>query len=126
MKTKLNQLFSKSVNQIKQLLQSLDLKFQNLIPNPKIRKVLYITVASLFGFMFFLILLGLILSPFSNRNNPGGFILNKPQIVVPSPISEVNRREDQKKLLELRNKIMDLKFPESILTIPAIESDLTI
>lgn len=118
MKTKLNQ--------IKLLLQKMDLKFQNLIPNPKLRKILYISFASLFGFMFLLILLGLILSPFVKRGNSEGFILNKPQIIAPSPTTEVKIREDQKKLLELRNKIKDLKFPESILTIPTFENKLTI
>lgn len=114
------------LNQIKPLLQKMDLKFQGLIPNPKLRKILYISISALFGFMLFIILLGIILSPFLKRSAPDGFILKKPQIVAPSPVSENKMREDQKRLLELKNKIKDLRFPESILTIPMLESNISI
>ena len=118
--------FDDMLKNIKPKLNLLDKKFESLIPNPKLRKVLYISVISLFGFMFFLILLGLILSPFANKNNSIGFTLNKPKIVAPSPVSEINMRDDQKKLLDLKNRIKDLRFPESLLTIPTIESKLSL
>jgi hypothetical protein len=118
------------LNSLKQALSPkllvLDSKFQSLIPNPKLRKILYISVLGLFGFMFLLIMLGIILSPFRNKNVSNGLTLTKPKIVVssPEPIKELN--ETQKELLNIENKIKDLKFPESILTIPAIESKITI
>ncbi|HCR35979.1 hypothetical protein A2130_00440 [Candidatus Woesebacteria bacterium GWC2_33_12] len=114
------------INKITPRLQILDLKFQNLIPNPKLRKVLYYATGGLFGFMFLLILLGLILSPFMKRGNSVGFILNKPKIEAPSPVARENLNSTQRELLELQNKVRNLKFPESILTIPLIESNLTI
>lgn len=113
------------LNQIKPLLQKIDLKFQTLIPNPKLRKVLYYGVGGLFGFMFLLVFLGLLLSPLKN-NNSDGFLLTKPKIENPSPAPQKELSETQKQILNLENKIKDLRFPESILTIPTIESDLHI
>jgi len=118
------------LNSVKQALSPkllvLDSKFQSLIPNPKLRKILYISVSGLFGFMFFLILLGLILMPFRKTDGTNGLSLMKPKIVVssPGPVKELN--ETQKELLNIENKIKDLKFPESILTIPVIESNIKI
>ena len=118
------------LNSLKQALSPkllvLDSKFQSLIPNPKLRKILYISVLGLFGFMFFLIILGLILMPFKKTGGTNGFSLTKPKIVIssPNPIKELN--ETQKELLNIENKIKDLKFPESILTIPVIESNIKI
>lgn len=114
------------INSIKPKINLLDSKFESLIPNPKLRKVLYIFVGGMFGLMFLLVLVGLILSPVTKNGNSNLFVLNKPQIIVPSPTPLVNMRDDQKRLLKLRNEIRNLKFPESILTIPTIESDLKI
>jgi len=117
-------------NSLKQTLSPkllvLDSKFQSLIPNPKLRKILYISVLGLFGFMFFLIILGLILMPFRKNAGTNGFSLTKPKIVIPSPSPTKELNETQKELLNLGNKIKDLKFPESILTIPVIESNIKI
>ena len=55
-----------------------------------------------------------------------GLTLNKPKIEAPSPATRVNLNSTQKELLELENKVRDLKFPESILTIPNIESGIKI
>jgi hypothetical protein len=118
------------LNSLKQALSPkllvLDSKFQSLIPNPKLRKILYISILGLFGFMFLLIMLGIILSPFRNKNVSNGLTLTKPKIVIssPEPIKELN--ETQKELLNIENKIKDLRFPESILTIPTFEKNLTI
>ena len=58
MKEKVIQLFNKqslanfvgkSVNQIKPILTTIDEKLTTLIPNPKIKKILYIGIGSLFG-----------------------------------------------------------------------------
>jgi len=119
----INQLFN---NSIKPKLQILDIKFQSLIPNPKLRKILYISLASLFSFMFLIIILGLILSPFRKGANLDDTTLNKPKIVVYSPTPEAVLTETQQQLLDLENEIRDLKFPESTLTIPIIESDINI
>jgi len=118
--------FADLFKSIKPKLTQLDTKIETLVPNSKLRKVLYISLASLFGFMFFLILLGIVLSPFTTSDKSIGFTLNKPNIIAPSPVSETDMREDQRKLLEYRNLIKDLRFPESILTIPNIESKLSI
>ncbi|KKP47207.1 MAG: hypothetical protein UR39_C0005G0020 [Candidatus Woesebacteria bacterium GW2011_GWA1_33_30] len=114
------------LDKLKPKLLSLDMKFQSLIPNPKLRKLLYYAIGVLFVFMLFLILLGLILSPFMKNGDSDGLTLNKPKIEAPSPATRVNLNSTQKELLELENKVRDLKFPESILTIPNIESGIKI
>lgn len=116
----------KIIESVRPKLATLDLKFQSLIPNPKLRKVLYYGTGGLFGFMFLLIFLGLLLSPFRNKNSQNGFSLSKPKVEISSPLPKKELNENQKKILDLENKIKDLKFPESILTIPTIESDLHI
>lgn len=126
MKEKINTVIQSTINSVKPKLNSLDLKFQGLIPNPKLRKVFYYVVGGLFGFMFLLIFLGLLLFPFRNKNNPNSFSLTKPKIEISSPVPKKELNETQKKILDLENKIKDLKFPESILTIPTFESNLTI
>lgn len=122
MKNKINTI----IESLKPKLNNLDLKFQGLIPNPKLRKVLYYGVGGLFGFIFLLILLGLLLSPFRKKNTSNDFSLTKPKIESGSPAPQKELNETQRQILNLENKIKDLKFPESILTIPTIESDLHI
>lgn len=113
-------------NKIKTILATLDVKFQGLIPNPKLRKILYYSVGGLFGFMLLLILLGLLLSPLKKRGNSNDFPLIKPKVEVASPSPKKELNEAQKQILNLESKIKDLKFPESILTMPTIENNLTI
>lgn len=106
--------------------QVLDAKIALFMPNPKLRKVLYITTASLFSFMFLIIILGLIFSPFRNQKQETGTILNKPNIIVLSPKPQIELSNTEKTILDLETKIKELKFPESILNIPQIERDLSI
>lgn len=108
------------------LLVNLDTKFAALMPNPKIRKILYITMATMLGFMFLIIILGLALSPLRTVADPDGSILNKPNIVVSSPEPQKELSEKQKVILNLEIRIKDLKFPESILNTPVLESDIKI
>jgi hypothetical protein len=63
---------------VKKIITILDTKVSTLIPNPKTKKIFYIAIGSLFGFMFLIIILGLILSPFRNQKQES--ILNIPQI----------------------------------------------
>mgnify|MGYP001570413990 FL=1 len=123
MKTKIIQLFN---NSLKPKLIMFDAKINSLVPNPKIKKILYIGVGSLFGFMFLIILLGLLLSPFRNNTVDLGTKLNKPNIVSVSPEPQKELSETQKEILNLENRIKELRFPESILNIPVIERDLSI
>lgn len=126
MKEKIKSIIQSISESVKPKLNGLDLKFQGLIPNPKLRKILYYGVGGLFGFMFLLILLGLLLSPFRSKNTSNNFSLVKPKIEISSPTPQRKLNDTQKQILNLKSKIDDLKFPESILTIPTIESDLHI
>lgn len=104
----------------------IDTKVTTFIPNPKYRKITYIAISSLFGFMFLIIILGLIFSPLKNNNDQKGLTLKKPEIVTTSPLPEAELSEIQRKILDLEAKIKDLKFPESILNIPVVERDIEI
>lgn len=104
----------------------LDTKVSTLVPNPKTKKIFYIAIGSLFGFMFLIIILGLILSPFRNQKQETGTTLNKPEIIVSSPKPQIELTDTEKVILNLETKIKELKFPESILNIPQIETNITI
>ncbi len=106
-----------------------DEKFAKIITDSKLRKIMYIFVGSFLGIMFLIIVVGIIALPFRKSNldsNSNGFILNKPNIIVASPIPQKELNETQKKLLNLENRINELKFPESILNIPVVQSGLNI
>lgn len=114
------------MERVKPKLTLIDQKVDTFLPNPKIKKIAYIAFGSLFGFMFLIILLGLLLSPFKNKREDNGLILNKPKIIIDSPKPEVVLSQTQKEILKLETEIKELKFPESILNIPQIERELTI
>lgn len=111
---------------VKKIITILDTKISTLIPNPKTKKIFYIAIGSLFGFMFLIIILGLILSPFRNQKQETGTTLNKPDIIVSSPKPQIELSDTEKVILDLEIKIKELKFPESILNIPQIERNLSI
>lgn len=125
-KTKISELFLKVKNWILSKLITFDAKFQTFMPNPKLRKISYITVTVLVGFMFLIIILGILISPFRNRPVSPGLILNKPNIKSTTPEPEVALSPTQQKLLKLETDIKNLVFPESILNIPVIEFDIKI
>lgn len=111
---------------VKPKLVILDSKISVFVPNPKTKKIFYIAIGSLFGFMFLIIILGLILSPFRNQKQETGTTLNKPSIIVSSPKPQIELSDTERVILNLETKIKDLKFPESILNIPQIEKNLSI
>ncbi len=114
MKEKINKFLLKA----KEVWLVIDAKVRELIPNDRLRKVLYITISSFVGLFVFLILLGILLSPF-RRNGEAGFSILKPRID-----SQLNREivltETEKELQKLESEIRNLKFPQSELTIPDI------
>ena len=107
-------------------LSALDLKFAALMPDFKLRKIVYITMGSLISFMILIILLGILVSPLRNRPVSSGTTLNKPNIVNVTSVPEDELSETQKKLKLLEEQIRNLKFPESNLNIPVIEFDIKI
>jgi len=111
---------------LKPKLVILDSKISTFVPNPKIKKILYITIGSLFGFIFLIIILGILLSPFKNVPQESGLILNKPSIVNTSPEPQKELSEVKKQILKLEIEIKELRFPESSLNIPAVETGLKI
>lgn len=116
----------KIFNLVKPKLVILDSKISTLVPNPKLKKILYIFIGSLFAFMFLVIILGIIISPFRNRNNSSETVLNKPQIRTSSSAPKKELTETLNKILNLEIKIKDIRFPESTLNIPVLESDIKI
>lgn len=113
-------------SKIKPFFLKLDEKFTVLIPNPKLRKISYIMTGLLFGFMFLIILLGLLLSPMSSNTKATPSLFKKPETVSSSPKPQVELSKKQVQIGELQTKINEMKFPESILNIPIIESELKI
>lgn len=126
MKEKLITTIKTVIEKVKPKVILIDQKVDTFLPNPKLKKIAYIAVGSLFGFMFLIILLGILLSPFRQTNNENGTVLKKAKIVADSPKPEVVLNDNQKQILMLENEIKELKFPESILNIPVIESNLSI
>lgn len=124
--SKSNQLLDNLKLKLGPKLTSVDTKFATFMPNPKLRKVAYIATGSLFGFMFLIIFLGLLLSPMRNSNNQTGTLFKKPVIVSESPKPQVELSEKQKEILKFQTEINNLRFPESQLTPPLIESNLSI
>lgn len=112
------------IEKVKPKLIIFDQKVNTLLPNPKIKKIAYIAIGSLFGFMFLIIILGLLLSPLRNTNNSDGLILKKTNIVVDSPKPQVELTENQKQIILLEKNIKELSFPPNILNIPMIQFDL--
>lgn len=112
------------LEKVKPKLILIDEKVNTFLPNPKIKKIAYIAIGSLFGFMFLIIILGLLLSPMRKADN-NETILNKTNIITDSPKPQAELNENQKQILLLENEIKELKFPESILNIPVIESNLS-
>lgn len=105
----------------------LDEKFGKIITDSKLRKIMYIFVGGFLGFVILIIVIGIISLSFRNTNNSdGGLILNKPNIINSSPVPQKELNETQKSLLNLENRIKDLKFPESILNIPVIEGKISL
>lgn len=124
MKEKIISAIKQLIEKVKPKLILLDQKVDTFLPNPKVKKIAYIAVGSLIGFMFLIILLGLFLSPL-RKNQDNRLLLNKPKIIVDSPKPEVNLTEKQKEILKLQIEINEMKFPESVLNIPIIESNLS-
>lgn len=111
---------------VKNIITILDTKISTLIPNPKTKKIFYIAIGSLFGFMFLIIFLGLLLSPLRNQTKENNISLNKTKIIVSSPKPEEELSETQKQILNLETKIKEMRFPESILNIPTVERNISI
>jgi hypothetical protein len=126
MKDKVTTTFKTLIEKVKPKIILLDQKIDTFLPNPKIKKIAYIAIGSLFGFMFLIIVLGLLLSPLRNVKKSDGLTLKKTNIIVDSPKPQIELNENQKQILMLENEIKELKFPESILNIPVIESNLSI
>lgn len=112
------------IDKVKPKLILIDQKVDTFLPNPKFKKIAYIGVGSLVAVMFLIIFLGLLLSPL-RKTGDNGLLLNKPKIIVDSPRPEVNLTEKQKEILKLQTEINEMKFPESVLNIPIIESNLS-
>jgi len=117
----------KIISYIKPQLLNLDKKVDSLIPNSKTKKILYITIGSLFGFMFLIILIGTILSPLKVDDKKVTLPTNRPQAFKPNnpePTKVPGKTEIE--LGELEDKIIKMTFPESSLNIPTIEKELSL
>lgn len=106
-------------------LMLVDSKLQTVIPNSKLRKVVYITILTFAGIIFLMIFLALVLSSGRNSNNQG-FILNRPKIQAGSPAPQRELTLTEKELSNLKNEINDMKFPESTINIPKLETKITL
>ncbi len=126
MKEKIKTIIGTIIEKVKPKIILFDQKVDTFLPNPKIKKIAYIGLGSLFGFMFLIIVLGLLLSPMRNTKNTDGLTLKKTIITTDSPKPQMELNENQKQILILENEIIELRFPESILNIPVIESGLSI
>jgi hypothetical protein len=130
MKEKLSDLINKSKEflntNLKPNLLKIDSKVDSLIPNPKIKKIAYIGVGSLFGFMLLIIILGILVSPLRKNVQTTTTTIKKPNIILTSPEPQKELSEAEKEIKKLENSIKSMTFPESVLNIPLVERNLTI
>ena len=117
---------NKILDLVKPKLVILDSKISTFVPNPKIKKILYISIGSLFGFIFLIIILGIIISPFRNIDRSSEIVLKKPRIETSSSTPQRELSETEKKILDLETRIKEMRFPESTLNFPVIETGLSI
>lgn len=124
-----------SINKLKEFLNAnlkpnllkIDAKVDTLIPNPKIKKIAYIGAGSLFGFMFLIIIIGILVSPFRNKGTQStGESLKKTIIITSTPEPKKELTESQKEIIKLGEEVKNITFPESVLNLPIIEKDLSI
>lgn len=126
-KDKIKLLFEQVKKRITPLIQSVDVKVNTLIPNPKIKRIAYIGIGSLFGFMFLLIIIGILVSPFRNKNvQDTTSTLKKPINIISTPEPQKELSASQKEIIKLGEEVKNLTFPESVLNLPIIERDLSI
>ncbi len=112
---------------IKPFVLKIDSKVNELIPNPKVKKMAYIGFGSLFGIMFLIIMIGILIIPFRGNNVDKNIeTVKKPNVIIESPEPKIELSENQKEILKLKNSIKDLNFPESVLNIPFVEREITI
>jgi hypothetical protein len=123
---KIKVILSNFKSKISPKLLEIDTKFAEFMPNPKLRKLAYITSTSLFGFMFLIIILGLLLSPFRNNGATNQSLFKKPNIIQESPKSQTKLNENQKQINEFKKEIDNLNFPDTRINIPIIENNLSI
>lgn len=112
------------INDLKTKIQprliSVDQKLQNIIPNPKLRKTLYITVVSFVGMFLFLIIIGILIGPVQRGKNTSSNNINKIKITATNSPTTTMQTENQKILNQYATKIKELKFPQGELNIPLI------
>lgn len=126
MKDKIINIIQSTKQFLADLFLRLDNKIAVLIPNPKIKKVFYIGVGSLFSFMLLIVILGLLLSPLRRSTGPTT-VINKPNIIInqsAKPAAELT--ENQKLINEYARVIRETNFPPNTLSVPVIERDLSI
>lgn len=121
---KITQALNALWDKIKPKLIMVDQKVTTFLPNPKVKKIVYVILSSMVGFMLLIIILGILLSPLRRVSTDTGTILNKPKIEAESPKPQVDLTENQKQILILGNEIKELSFPPNVLNIPAIQSNL--
>lgn len=127
MKEKITNIIQKTKEYLSPYLLRFDNKVTGLIPNPKLKKILYIGVGSLFGFMLLIIILGLLLSPLRSTGQTPNTVINKPNIINnQSSRPEAELTENQKLINSYARTIRETNFPPNTLNIPVVERDLSI
>lgn len=122
MKEKITEILSK----IKVKLAPIDSKMQSLIPDAKIRKILYIGLGAIASIFVLLILLAIILTPLRVTSDQTGSIFRRPEIKQGEEKKEVLLTPNQTKIKNLSEKIKSLQFPESLVNPPEILLEITI
>lgn len=105
---------------------SVDTKISTLIPDIKLRKILYILLGSVFVFIFLIIILGTIFVNLENIPKPDTLILNKPEINTATNETLDESTKIQEEMLQLETSIKKMVFPDSLLNIPQIKTGLSI
>jgi hypothetical protein len=117
---------NKLINSVKPIMTNIDAKLTGLIPDQKLRKFIYISFGSIAGIFIFLMLLAIILSPFGVNSNQNEFLVKKPDVKQGEDKKEMVLTENQKTIKNYELQIKNLKFPESQISPPIIQFELTI
>lgn len=125
MKNNINNFLAKLKEKVNPFAAKIDTKLSKIIPDIKLRKIVYFSLLGLVGFVTLIFTIA-IFSLVRIKSPEDSLLLKKPIIKNTSPIPQKDLTQIQKELMDIFEETKILKFPESIFNIPQIEREISI